>query len=164
MENTAKITSRTKCLGWAYSTVFSGGRVEVPQKPMFVGTINQLCKRIKNDPQYQADQNLKMASRWFYRDAMILGIDNGTYASIDQRDIDFIIRLLDGQKTTVYLDRPLKRGRPKTLGETTPVTVRLEPDCMKILESLEGNPSEVIRRLLREQKNEHPQALVQKRV
>lgn len=125
----------------------------MPQTPIFTGTIAQICKQIKGDRQYQADQNLRKAERWFYCGAVITGIDDGAYASTDPRDIDTIIRCLDRKGAIAYLDRPPKKhGRPKTLGATRPITIRLEEDCIEILESMTGNPSEVIRRLLREQR------------
>jgi hypothetical protein len=153
LSNTARITSRTRILGWAYSTVFSGGKIEPPQTPVFTGTIAQICKQIKGDRQYQADQNLRKCEHWFYSDAIITGIDNGSHASRIPSEIDTIIKCLDREGATVYLDRkPKKHGRPKTLGETRPLTINLEEDCFEILKSLGGNSSEVIRRLLRSQK------------
>ena len=85
-------------------------------------------------PQGLGDRNLRKCERWFYSDT--------------------IIRCLDRKGAIAYLDRPPKKhGRPKTLlGATRPITIRLEKDCLDIIESMEGNPSKAIRRLLREQR------------
>ena len=140
-EYTAKITSRT-ILEW------QSNKNEAPSPPRLSlkGTVGQICKQM---PPLSPGST----TFWFYRNSQIIGIDDGAYSSRIPSEIDTIIRCLDREGAIAYLDRPPKKhGRPKTLGATRPITIRLEEDCLEILESLDGNPSEVIRRLLREQK------------
>lgn len=147
-EHSARITSRTRTLGWAYSTTHQNGVFLSPPEPIYVGTIAQICKQIKGA------KNLRPIERWFYRDAMITGIDDGAYASTDQQDIDTIIRCLDRKGAIVYLDReptPRKEGRPKFLEGGQTVTLRLDRPSLEILDSLGDNRSATIRRLLRSQ-------------
>ena len=139
-EYAAKITSRT-ILEWQAN---KNEDLSLPRLSL-KGTVGQICKQM---PPLSPGST----TSWFYRNSQITGIDDGAYASRIPSEIDTIIRCLDRKGAIAYLDRPPKKhGRPKTLlGATRPITIRLEDDCLEILKSLGGNPSEVIRRLLRE--------------
>ena len=144
-EHIAHISSSTKKIGWSYN-LFEGDKVEIPSDPIFTGTISHICRKIKGD----RTRNVNMIECWFYRGIRIIGIDDGVYASTDQRDIDTIIKALDQKGATVYLAEELpKGGRPRKMATPETFSITLDAGDRKILDSLGKNRSQSIRDLLR---------------
>jgi hypothetical protein len=147
-----KITSRTKCLGWAYSTIHENGVIVPPSVPQYTGTVLQIQRKIEADRQYQAGKTtLRMIELWFYRDAVIIGIE-GYWLHPYAIDLPNVITL-DRFGYTAVLDRvPTKpnQGRERLLDERVTISATLDKSDVEKLDRMPGrNRSDKLRNLIR---------------